>query len=454
MSQMDSERPVTEHFRCPHHALSATVVSPLSSASGFFRINAETIGFGQCASGMPARSVADHLHLASEHVRIDGVVKLPWNPVQIVDNLRLERYVGSCSEDKPRLETNSLFRSIYYLFRPLMPVMTRKYLQRLYFRGWEKVAFPNWPVDCTVENLLEYLLVLAMKAQGVSEIPFIWFWPDGASNCAIMTHDVETSAGVEFCPWLMDLNDSFGIKSSFQIVPEQRYPVRAAFLETIRRRGFEVNVHDLDHDGHLFSKRAEFLRRVVKINNYGRQWGAVGFRSAVLYRNPGWFSEFDFDYDMSIPNVAQLDPQRGGCCTVFPYLIGDLVELPVTATQDYSLFHVLGEYSTRLWQEQIAIIRARHGLMSFIIHPDYIISEKPRRVYAELLRHLAELRSQGETWIALPREVAAWWRMRSEMNLVKENGAWRIEGKGSARARIAYAVRSGDAISYRFKENA
>ena len=214
MSQIDSERPVREHFRCPDHTLSSTVASPLSPVSGFFRINADTIGFGQCASGMPAHSVTDQLHLASEHVRIDGVVKLPWNPVQTVDNLRLERYVGSSREDKLRLDANSLIRSIYYLFRPLMPVMMRKYLQRLYFRGWDKVAFPNWPVDCTVESLLEYLIVLAMKAQGVSEIPFIWFWPDGASSCAIMTHDVETSAGVEFGSRLTDLNDSFGIKSS------------------------------------------------------------------------------------------------------------------------------------------------------------------------------------------------------------------------------------------------
>jgi hypothetical protein len=64
-----------------------------------------------------------------------------------------------------------------------------------------------------------------MKAQGVKRLPFIWFWPDGFPSCTIMTHDVETIAGLEFCPQLMDLNDSFGIKASFQIVPEDRYPL-------------------------------------------------------------------------------------------------------------------------------------------------------------------------------------------------------------------------------------
>jgi hypothetical protein len=116
-------------------------------------------------------------------------------------------------------------------------------------------------VDCTAENLLEHLLILAMKSRGLSQIPFIWFWPDGARNCAIMTHDVETAAGLNFCERLIDLNDSF---------------------------------------------------------------------------------------DMSIPNVARLDPQRGGCCTVLPFFIGDIVELPVTTTEGYSLFHILGDYSGQI----------------------------------------------------------------------------------------------------------
>ena len=67
-----------------------------------------------------------------------------------------------------------------------------------------------------------------------------------------MTHDVETEAGRKFCSDLMDIDDSFGIKSSFQIVPEGCYQVSDAFLASLRERGFEVAVHDLNHDGHLY----------------------------------------------------------------------------------------------------------------------------------------------------------------------------------------------------------
>jgi hypothetical protein len=449
MDRRDGKQLISEHFRCPKDIPSFRVAPGLSRASGFFRLNANMICFGQCSSGLPVSSVDEPLHLASEHVKTSGAsIQLPLNPAQVIDNLRLERYASDSTRCKRSLGANPVVRNIYYLLRPLMPTRIRKHLQRAYFRGWDKIPFPSWPVDQTVENVFESLLVCAMRALNTERLPFIWFWPDGAPSCTILTHDVETSAGAEFCPQLMDLDDSFGIKASFQIVPEERYPVPASFLDNIRKRGFEINVHDLNHDGRLFSDQVEFLSRAQKINRYAQEWSAVGFRSAVLYRNVDWYDALDFSYEMSIPNVAHLDPQRGGCCTVSPFFIGDMIELPVTTTQDYSLFHVLGDYSVRLWQKQIALIRAKHGLMNFIIHPDYIIPERARRVYSELLLCLSALHSNGETWIALPKEVAAWWRMRSDMSLINEGGSWRIEGNGSERAKIAYAVLVDDRIVY------
>ena len=82
----------------------------------------------------------------------------------------------------------------------------------------------------------------------------------------------------------MDIDDSFGVKSSFQIIPEERYDVSPEFLQSIRQRGFEVVVHDLNHDGHLYRDKAQFLERAAKINSYGKQYRADGFRAGVLYR--------------------------------------------------------------------------------------------------------------------------------------------------------------------------
>jgi hypothetical protein len=152
--------------------------------------------------------------------------------------------------------------------------------------------------------------------------------------------------------------------------------------------------------------------------------------------------------------VAHLDPQRGGCCTVMPFFIGSIIELPLTCTQDYTLFQILKDYSLGLWVRQINRILAEHGLISMIVHPDYVIEERARNTYKALLEYLASLRSEKNVWTALPRDVAGWWRQRSQMVLSSQNGKWCVEGPGKERARIAYATLSGDTVSYSLEEPA
>ncbi len=381
-----------------------------------------------------------------------STLRLPFDPDEITETLRLERYLPHSHNGLGKPPQERSLWNAYRFLRPALPVAIRKHLHRLYVSGWEQLPFPSWPVDRTVDNIFERLFTLVLKTRAVDRIPFVWFWPEGAPSCAIVTHDVETLAGRDFCPSLMDLDDSAGIKSSFQIVPERRYPVTPSFLDGFRDRGFEINVHDLNHDGHLFASRDGFLQRVERINDYARQFGAVGFRSGNLYRNQQWFGALDFSYDMSVPNVAHLDPQRGGCCTVLPFFIGKLLELPLTTTQDYSLFHVLNDYSLDLWKRQITLVTEKHGLVSFIVHPDYVIDKRARATYQALLAHLVRLRDAGALWIPLPREVDQWWRERSEMTVVANGTGWRIEGKGKERARLAFASLVGDKLVFTIEE--
>jgi hypothetical protein len=438
-----------EYFRCPAEFSTFHQQGELTGPKGFFRFGKDAICYGRTSSGQVAESAASPLEDFLPHVQFkEGACYLPFDAGEIVENLRWERYRktpgGNGSGPK-----KSLVRSAYYAVRPLLPVSVRKHLQRASLSGWEKIPFPRWPVDQSVDRILETMLLLALRAKG-ERIPFIWFWPDGNQGCATMTHDVETAQGRDFCSSLMDLNDSFGIKSSFQIVPEERYAVSEQFLRGIRERGFEVNVHDLNHDGNLFQEHNEFLRRAAQINSYAKSFGARGYRSGVLYRNLDWYDAFDFSYDMSVPSVGHLDPQQGGCCTTKPYFIGKILEIPVTATQDYTLFHILQKYSTELWQKQIQSILDQHGMASFIVHPDYIIEQRAREVYSALLAHLARLRQDSRMWIALPREVNDWWRIRQQSTLVLDGGRWKIAGPAAGRGQIVYARAEGDRVAYDF----
>jgi hypothetical protein len=124
------------------------------------------------------------------------------------------------------------------------------------------------------------------------------------------------------------------------------------------------------------------------------------------------------------------------------------VELPLTTTQDYSLFHILQDFSNDVWKNQMESIMGRHGLMSFIVHPDYLEGEPERHVYQTLLDHLVTQREAGRCWVALPGEVERWWRQRRDMTLVPSGDGWRIDGAGRERARLAYAVVDGDGLTF------
>jgi len=441
-----------DYYRCPEAFAVFSLAGKLSEDCGYFRLGPDIICYGRSSSGFRAEHPAGELYDVEKDVVADGSgLRLPFNPSEIVANLRYERYTPHSNRREKTQTATSVLRKAYYLARPLLPVSVRKHLQRIHLRGWNNISFPRWPVDASVEQTFEKLLTLLLRTRSTNHIPFIWFWPHGYSCCAIMTHDVETARGRDFCHQLMDLDDAYSIKSSFQIVPERRYSVSESFINAIWDRGFEVNVHDLNHDGHLVGDRSRFQQRVKRINQYARAYRAAGFRSAALYRTLDWWEDLDFAYDMSVPSVGHLEAQQGGCCSVTPFFVGHILELPVTAVQDYSLFHILRQFSIDLWVRQINAVSERHGLLNFIVHPDYVIQRESRDAYIQLLAHLARLREEGRIWIALPQQVNDWWRLRARMRLVYTRTGWTIEGEGRERARIAYASLKGDRLVYSLK---
>jgi hypothetical protein len=433
-----------ERYLCPESFLNVALSETLSQNLGFFKFGPDATCYGRSAVGYLHRRPRAVLYDVKQHVVLDSSeLRVPFDPTEIVDNLRRERYVRT----QPSL-ISSIAKDLYYRVRPNLPIRVRRTLQKGYFRGRGEQVFPYWPVDTTVETICEQLLLSVISASGVDRIPFIWFWPRGYSSCFVMTHDVETGTGRNYCERLMDMDEFFGIKAVFNIVPERRYSVSTQFLDSIRSRGFEIGVHDLNHDGRLFDDYKEFLRRASRINAYGAEYGAKGFRSGVLYRNPDWYDALKFSFDMSIPNTAHFDPQPGGCCTVMPYFIGDILELPVTTIQDYTLSYILGQRSIELWKQQIDLITKKNGLISCIIHPDYVVDATIVCLYEKLLEHLCDIKPEENIWVTLPSEVDAWWRLRSKLRIAYDEAGWRIVGEGADRAVVAYAQIVDDKLRY------
>jgi peptidoglycan/xylan/chitin deacetylase (PgdA/CDA1 family) len=279
-----------------------------------------------------------------------------------------------------------------------------------------------------------------LRGSGQDRVPVVSFWPDGRRFAAILTHDVEGPAGIENIPRLLEIERRHGFDSSWNFCGEW-YPIPEGVFESLEAAGCEVGLHGLAHDGLLFKDRATFEANLPGIHRYLREWGASGFRSPATHRNTDWMPELGCVYDTSYPDSDPFEPQPGGCCSIFPFLIGDLVELPITLVQDHTLFEILRERSVRVWKDKSDWIIENHGLVNLLVHPDYLLTRDRLDLYDEFLGNLA---GQAGGWRPLPRDVARWWKERASLDPESAGDgrvAWAYEQDGRIRFELPAGAR-------------
>jgi peptidoglycan/xylan/chitin deacetylase (PgdA/CDA1 family) len=299
----------------------------------------------------------------------------------------------------------------FYLIKPLIPRKAQLLARRRMIRAQGVPEFPSWPLDLSVGRLLRFYAACSLSALGRTDGEFLWFWPENHSAAVILTHDVENNDGIQRSLELADVEEAHGFRSSFNFGSWYTKPDMGVVRE-LTSRGFEVGMHGLTHDRQLFSSREAFEERLEPLAALATSLGAVGFRSPATHRVFDWLAELPVEYDATISNSDPYEPQPGGCCSVWPFFVGDVVELPYTLPQDHTLLTLLGHRSPALWLEQARIIEENHGLIQCVTHPDpgYLADADKRAVYAAFLEGLSE---RTQLWRPLPREAAAWWRTRA-----------------------------------------
>ena len=323
-----------------------------------------------------------------------------------------------------------LRNKIYYDLKPFLPRGWRTAIRRRIAVRQRNRSKDIWPI-----------------MPGSERPPEGWpGWPEGKKFAVVLTHDVERQAGLSKCRSLMELEMELGFRSSFNFIPEGDYHVPVTLREELGQAGFEVGVHDLEHDGHLFRSLPRFKERALRINQYLREWNSVGFRSGFMLRNLDWLHQLEIDYDLSTFDTDPFEPQPEGQHTIFPFWVPrppaaedggpktdagrrDLnsrlsafqsfgvsdgyVELPYTLPQDSTLFLLLGEKNADIWMRKLDWIAANGGMVLLDTHPDYMNfdeaseqrGEYPIRLYVELLEYIRS-KYEGQYWHALPREMA------------------------------------------------
>ncbi len=242
-------------------------------------------------------------------------------------------------------------------------------------------------------------------------------WPEGKKSVLILTHDVESGTGSDKCIRLANIEKKMDLCSSFNFVPE-KYTVSLDILKELTEMGFEIGVHDLNHDGKLFSSYSVFTQRAKKINSYLREWNACGFRAGAMYHNLDWISELNITYDCSTFDTDPFEPQPEGVNTIFPFVVkrkfvnGTFVEMPYTLPQDFLLFILMKERDITIWKEKVDWIIENNGMILVNTHPDYMsfnstcnFTEYPVQLYIELLEYICD-NYNGKVLNIQPKELA------------------------------------------------
>jgi hypothetical protein len=357
----------------------------------------------------------------------------PWRPA-LSDTIApsegfAERYLFEKYLDSDRRRPPAGMRA-FRRAKGLIPTGMRRRINTIAARSHPRREFPGWPCESMLLDYWRKWLGDSLASIGVSDGWHLGWWPRGARCCIVLTHDVETPRGFERIEAMADVEEELGFRSAWNL-PLVQYPIDWERVAGLRRRGFEFGVHGLRHDGASMRGDRDFLEMKPFLERFARERGLAGFRAPAILRRTDLIAAIPFDFDSSFSDTDPYEPQPGGTCSVFPFFLGSVVELPYTLAQDRTLIHMLRRNPAPLWDMKARWIASVGGMILTLTHPDCCGIEPHLSEYAELLRRLASI---DGAWRALPSEVAAWWRRRNAIALKLDGNRPVIDDAGGADA--------------------
>ena len=341
-----------------------------------------------------------------------GCIKIN-NFDRIIENLVFERYY----EQKRPLHS----------FMPLsytkVPVHLRNFLFSMSLKLKADPKWPEWPVEKSVE-LTRYLYIKSMSIALKKRIPYVSFWPAGKNFAIAVTHDCDTESSFKNIGKIREIEKKYGIKSCWNIL-SNKYRINREKLRKLKEEGCEIGLHGYSHDNKTpFLKKDKITERLMSASKLMQEFDIKGYRSESLLRNRKFLELLSdyFYYDSSTCDTDIYSPvaMRSGTCTVFPFFIKKMVEIPITVPQDYRLMRLRKTKNEifDIWKRKIDFLRQVNGPVVLLTHPDSHIFGDDRYldVYDRILNYMTRF---GDGWNTTMHEIAKWWVERSNADIKK-----------------------------------
>lgn len=263
-------------------------------------------------------------------------------------------------------------------------------------------------------DALRFIVVKAVERLSGTRLPRkTW---KGKKSCCIVTHDVDTKQGLARARPIKKLEEKYDIESAWYI-PTKHYSLDSGTVRDLANYG-EVGVHGAQHSGNLVGlpnqKLYQLLYEAKKLLGKISDSPVKGFRSPLLQHNSTIFEQLkkaDYSYDTSVPTWEPKHPQTMspfGIGTVFPLVLNDLVEIPISIVQDHQLLYVLGltaKETLAEWFSFMTTIKEIGGCSVLLSHPEYgLFDSENISMYEDFLTYIS---SDSDGWITTPAKLVA-----------------------------------------------
>ncbi len=342
-------------------------------------------------------------------VRQSGKIIFNFDIEQTITRILREQYLAKKRPLMSRLPFH------HHRFPASVRVWVLKTLNKL---KQGKVVFPSWPADNSVD-LLRFMFMQAFQLVSKEQLKKTKKWPLDVKSIVCLSHDVDTIDAARNIEKVAFIEEEFNLKSTWFITGNKLSQSKKT-LNYLHDNGNEIALHGHNHDFKLpFLKIEEIEQRLKIYRVYMEDYNMTGFRSPGMLRTTELLKVLAtyFRYDSTFVDTERYSftTPGEGCCTVFPFNVGPLLEIPVTLPMDISLA-VAGlseQQMLELWLRKIRLIKQIGGVAVLNTHTDSHLSAQPSmlKIYQKLLDTISQDKSLK---VATLNKVAGYWKRRDE----------------------------------------